>query len=94
MIYPQGKSSGVITSSAAINSAPGRVLGVMILAGADAASVQIKDGGSSGTAVTVAISVGAGNFDYVSFNNGIQCSTSIYATITGTTPDVVVIYED
>lgn len=89
----QGKST-VVTSSAAISAKPGRVLGVMIVAGTDSASVVIKDGGSSGTAKTVAMPVGTSNFDYISFPAGIQCSTSIYATLTGTAPEVAVIFED
>ena len=89
----QGKSV-VISASAAINAKAGRILAVMIKAGADAATVKLLDGGASGTQKTVTLPVGIGAFDYIEFTNGIQCSTSIYATITGTTPEVAVIFED
>ena len=89
----EGKST-VISASAAINAKAGRVLGVGIKAGADAASVKIMDGGSGGTQKTPTLPVGAGNFDFIEFTHGIICTTSIYATITGTTPEVMVIFED
>jgi hypothetical protein len=89
----QGKST-VIAASAAISAKAGRVLGVGITAGADAASVKIMDGGASGTQKTATLNAAIGVSQYQSFPNGIQCSTSIYATITGTTPEVMVIYED
>ncbi len=93
MIYAQGKSV-VISASAAINAKAGRVMAVGIKAGADAASVKILDGGSGGTQKTPTLPVGIGNFDYIEFSSGIQCSTAIYATITGTAPEVMVIWED
>ena len=89
----QGKSI-VIIESAAINAKPGRILGVGIKAGADAATVKLLDGGSGGTQKTATLAADIGVSNHWSFPNGIQCSTSIYATITGTTPEVAVEYED
>ena len=93
MINAQGKSI-VISASAAINAKAGRVLGVMIKAGSDAATVKLLDGGASGIQKTATLSVAAGASAHWEFPNGIQCATDIYATITGTTPEVAVEYED
>lgn len=89
----QGKSI-VISASAAINTKAGRILGVAIKAGVDAATVKLMDGGASGTQKTATLAAAIGVSQHQSFPNGIQCSTSIYATITGTTPEVAVEYED
>jgi len=89
----QGKST-VITESAAINAKAGRVLGIGIMAGTDSASIKILDGGASGTQKTATLNAGTGTSEHWSFPSGIQCSTSIYATITGTTPEVAVEFED
>lgn len=89
----QGKST-VIASSAAVSAKAGRVLGIGITAGADEATVLIKDGGTGGTVKTATLTAGTGTSDHWSFPSGIQCSTSIYATITGTTPVVAIEYED
>ena len=93
MINAQGKST-VISASATIVAHAARILGVAIKAGTDSASVKLMDGGAGGIQKTVTLPVGTGNFDYVEFTNGIQCATDIYATITGTTPEVAVIFED
>jgi len=93
MINAQGKSK-VVSASTTIVATAARILGVAIKAGTDSASVKLLDGGASGTQKTVTLPVGTGSFDYVEFTNGIQCSTDIYATITGTTPEVAVIFED
>ncbi len=89
----QGKSV-IKAASAAINTKAGRVLGMGISAGADEATLIIKDGGSSGTVKTSTLIVGTGTSDHWSFPSGIQCSTSIYATITGTTPVAMIEWED
>ena len=89
----KGKST-VISASAAVNAKAGTVLGLSVKAGTDSASVKLMDGGASGTQRFPTLPVGTGNFDYVSFPDGIQCTTSIYATITGTAPEVTVIFDD
>jgi len=89
----QGKST-VISESAAINSKAGRVLGIGIKAGTDTASVKILDGGASGTQKTATLLATGTSSTHWTFPSGIQCSTSIYATVTGTTPEVAVEFED
>jgi len=89
----QGKST-VISASAAISAKAARILGVAIKAGTDSASVKLLDGGASGTQKTATQIVASGTSMHWTFPNGIQCTTSIYATITGTTPEVAVEFED
>jgi hypothetical protein len=86
-------NSKVISASASIIATPARILGVSIKAGTDTASVKLLDGGSSGTQKTATLSVASGTSQHWEFPNGIQCATDIYATITGTTPEVAVEYE-
>lgn len=93
MINAQGQSK-LIDASTTITSKAARILGVSITAGTDSATVKLLDGGSSGTQKISTMPVGTGNFDYIEFTNGIQCTTDIYATVTGTTPEVVVYFED
>ena len=89
----QGKSK-VVSASTTITSKAARILGVEIKAGTDSASVKLLDGGASGTQKTATLPVGTGLYDHVYYPDGIQCSTDIYATITGTAPEVAVIFED
>jgi len=93
MINAQGKSK-VISESAAINAKAGRILGVSIKAGTDSASVKLLDGGASGTQKTATLIATGTSSAHWTFPNGIQCTTSIYATVTGTTPEVAVEFED
>ena len=88
-----GKSV-IKASSAAISAKRGTVYGIGLSAGADEATLIIKDGGTSGTVKTSTLIVGTGTSDHWSFPSGIQCSTSIYATITGTTPVAMVEWDD
>ncbi len=92
-MYAKGKSL-IVTASGTITSKAASILGVGIKAGATAATVKILDGGASGTQKTATLAVAIGVSNHWSFPNGIQCSTSIYATITGTTPEVAVEFED
>jgi len=93
MINAQGKSK-VVDASTTIVATAARILGVMITAGTDSASVKILDGGASGTQKTATLSVATGVSAHWTFPNSIQCATNIYATITGTTPEVAVEFED
>ena len=89
----QGKST-VISASDEISAKPARILGVSIKAGTDTASVKLLDGGVSGTQKTATLIATGTSSAHWTFPNGIQCATSIYATITGTTPEVAVEFED
>jgi hypothetical protein len=93
MGYALGRSK-VVSVSTTIIATAARILGIGIKAGTDAASVKVMDGGSGGTQKYCTIPVASGTFDRVTFPDGIQCSTDIYATITGTSPEVAVLFED
>ncbi len=81
-------------ASAAISAKPGMVYGIGLSAGVDEATLIIKDGGSSGTVKTSTLVVSSGTSDHWTFSEGIQFTTSIYATITGTTPVACVEFDD
>ena len=93
MIYAQGNSK-IVNASTTITSKAARILGVGIKAGTDSASVKLLDGGSTGTQKTATLIAAATSSAHWEFVNGIQCATDIYATVTGTAPEVCVEYED
>ena len=73
-------------SSAAVKSGPGA------LAGADAASVTIYDNtAGSGTKLAVLKAAQDTTVSWTPTDPQV-CSTGLYATITGTTPDVFITY--
>ena len=84
----------VLATSAAVTASGkrGNVLKVGVAAGADAASCTIKDGGTSGTIKWV-VKAPIGEYREVTFEGGLDCATDNYATITGTTPSVSILYE-
>ena len=85
----------VVSESTVISATAARILGVGIKAGTDTATVKLLDGGSSGTQKTLTISVtSVATPIHWEFANGIQCATGIYATISGTTPEVAVEFEN
>lgn len=82
-------------SSAAIKAAPGRVMAIQITGGSDAASVKLtNDANGSGTSV-ITIAVAAASTQLLDFTalGGIYFDTKIYATITGTAPEINIWYE-
>jgi len=93
MITAQGKSK-VVDESAAITTKAARILGVAIKAGTDSATVKLSDGQTGGTQKTATLIATGTSSAHWTFPSGIQCTTSIYATITGTTPEVAVEFED
>lgn len=85
--------SVVLSSSAAVKGGPGVVYGLILTAGADAASVVLYDNTSGATPKLIGTVKAAINTSVeVSFPNGVAFGTGCYATITGTTPDVTVLY--
>jgi len=93
MIRGQGVSV-VLSASGAVTTFPTRVLGMGLSGGSDAATLILKDGGSSGTVKTLTLKAAAGTTVYWNFPNGITFSTDVYAAITGTSPSAMVIYEN
>lgn len=78
-------------ASGAVKATAGYVYSVVLTGGSDAASVTLKDGGSSGDAKMV-LKAAAGATVVYNFTRGLTFATGIYATITGTTPDVTIGY--
>jgi hypothetical protein len=85
----------VVSASTSIIATAARILGVSIKAGTDTATVKLLDGAdSAGTQKTITLSVtSVATPIHYEFGNGIQCATGIYATITGTSPEVAVEFE-
>ena len=81
-----------LTASGAVRSGPGALAGVLITGGADAASVTIYDN-TAGSGTKLAVVKAAINTTAVWTPSQPQvCSKGLYATITGTTPDVFITY--
>ncbi len=85
--------STVIAASALVKTGPGEVYGVILTGGSDAASVILYDNtAGSGTKAIGAIKAASGASVSFSLPNGVAFSKGLYATITGTTPEVTVVY--
>lgn len=87
-----GAASKALTASGAVKDRPGMLAAVLLTAGEDAASVTIYDNtAGSGTKLAV---LKAGSGATVSFTPAVPvvAGVGLYATISGTTPDVVVVY--
>ena len=78
-----GAYKRIVDSSAAISAGPCQLLGFYV-ASTTAGTVVIKDGGSSGTALSGTITPAAGVYHNFPANVG----TSAYATLGGTNIDV------
>ena len=84
----------VLAASGAVNTVAGRVYSMSLTGGSDPATILLKDGGSDGTTSTATLSVGTGSSAQWVFPGGLQFSTSIYATISGTAPTALIEFED
>lgn len=84
--------AGTVTSSGSVVGARNRVKGLYLVAGANAGSIVLKDGGSSGT-VRLDIATPAGADDIYVFipGDGILFETNVYAALTNVT-SVTVFY--
>jgi hypothetical protein len=89
-LAPVGYASA--TSSAAIKSSPGAVVAVNICGGADAATVAIYDNTSGSGTIICKLGVAAGASASFCPCAPIKAAAGIYATITGTTPQVNVAF--
>ena len=86
-------ASSTVAASAVISATPGALLGVLLTAGADAASVSLFDNATAGTGAALGV-VKAPINTTVSWlpPGGQACANGIYATITGTTPSATIVY--
>lgn len=81
-----------LTASGAVKTGPGALAGVLLAAGADAASVTVYDN-TAGSGAKLAVVKAAAGASAGWTPGGLQaCSKGLYAAITGTSPDVFVIY--
>ena len=63
-----------------------RVKGLLVIPGASAGSVVIKDGGSSGTTLMTIATLASGTpFNVLVPGEGVLCYTNAYATLTNAT---------
>lgn len=83
---------GSTTSSAAIKATPGAVVAVNICGGADAATVTVYDNTAGSGTILCKLGVAAGVSASFCPCVPIKAGVGIYATITGTTPQVNVAY--
>lgn len=91
MIGPM--QSTVVQASGLIKTGPGVIYGLILSGGADAATVILYDNtAGSGTKAIGLVKAAINSTVHVSFPGGIAFGAGCYATITGTTPDVTVIF--
>lgn len=76
-----------LTASGSVFGGPGRVKGVYFVAGASAGTVEIRDGGASGTVlVTLDTPADATVTRYLEIPSaGVRCETDVFVTLTDVT---------
>ena len=78
------------TGAAGVGGSRTRVKAVYFVTGASAGSVSFKDGGSSGTTVwSFTAPAAAGSVHVLLPGEGILCATSVYATLSSATVNVI-----
>jgi hypothetical protein len=97
--YDVDVKSTHLTTSGAIFAGPSRVLGIYYCSEAALGTIEIRDGGGSGTVLaTFDVPIGSGTagepvvYQIDIPGNGLYCATSSYATLTGGVDKVTVFY--
>jgi len=89
-------SSGLKSADAAILDAPGRLLGVQVIGdGTNAATVLIYDNASAASGTVLAKLIVDAGLTYVDMNvpvEGIVCNNGIYADVSGTGAEYIVLF--
>ena len=87
-------ASTTVAASAVISATPGALLGVLVTAGADAASVSLFDSATAGTGTALGVVKAPINTSVVWTPpyGGQAVNKGIYATVAGTTPSVTIVY--
>ena len=80
-----------VTATGDVTTATAYLHSVTLTAGADAASVTVRAGGAAGTVVLV-VKAGIGLTVAVPLGAAASCPGGIHVTVTGTTPDVSLVY--
>lgn len=87
-------ASVTLAASAAVRAGPGALLAVLVTAGADAAAVTIYDNATAGSGTVLAmVKAAAGASAAWTPFGGQAAAHGIYATITGTSPAITVVYQ-
>jgi hypothetical protein len=86
-------ASTTLAASAVISARPGALLGVLLTAGADAASVTIYDNATTNSGTVLAVVKAAINSTAQwTPHVGQVCANGLYAAVSGTTPSATVVY--
>jgi len=80
------------TSSGAVKASAGLVAGIVITGGVDAASVTLSNHASNNSVPLVMVKAAINTTATAMLAAPVYFSAGIFATITGTTPSVTVIY--
>ena len=81
-----------IAASAIVKTGPGFITGIILTAGADTATVTIYDNTAGSGTVLAKFSAVANTTAAVSLAHPLSFGNGLYATITGTTPSVTIMY--
>ena len=81
---PSDLKSTRLTATGAIFAGPGRLKALSWVSGASAGTIQVRDGGASGTVIcTIDTPAGATLSGSIGLpENGMRCETDIYITLT------------
>jgi len=86
-------ASTTIAASAVISATPGALLGVLLTAAADAASITLYDNATTNSGAVLAVLKAPINSTVQWTPPGGQaCGSGIYAVVTGTSPSATVVY--
>lgn len=91
MAGPGALTERTTTGELATAGVPVVVTAVVLTAGADAASVVLRDGGAGGT-VRLTLKAAANSSVPVIFPSGVVFGSGVHVTLTGTSPTVSVAY--
>ena len=89
-MIPGPISSTTIAATATVFSRPGQLFGAVLTAGADAASVILRDNTAGSGNVVLTLKAAINATTSVIIPNGIALGVGCHATITGTTPSLTV----
>ena len=81
-----------IAASAIVKTGPGLVTGIILTAGADTATVTLYDNTAGSGTVLAKFSAVTNTTSAVSLAHPLSFGKGIYATITGTSPSITVMY--
>jgi hypothetical protein len=81
-LYLGDVKSNLATSSNTVIPYPARVRGIYYTAGSNVGAITIKDGGSAGSTILVAVTPASGYGNITIPGDGILCSSNVYVALT------------